>query len=244
MRVSVIIPVHNGEAVVGDALESVHRQTRLPEEVVVVDDGSMDRTAAVVKAFGGRVRFAHQRNQGPSVALNHGLGLARGEAVAFLDADDMWSEDKLELQVRLLEKDPSVDVVAGQTRWFRVHPVTGAFDVYPEDRVMLSLSCATMRRSVFEQVGSFDAKLPLYGFDSDWFLRAKEAGAKLVIHREVTLYYRRHAANVTNNQELDKRFYLNSIKRSLQRRRRLDEPVHPLSPWFGGSRQPIRLRPS
>lgn len=244
MKVSVVIPVYNGESLVGDALGSIRDQTRRPDEVVVVDDGSTDATAEVVRDFGGLVRYVYQENQGPTVALNHGLRIAEGEAIAFLDADDRWSDDKLELQVGLLEQDASIDIVAGQTRWFRRHPETGAVDVYPEDRLMLCLSSAIMRSSVFARVGTFDESLPLYGFDSDWFFRAKEANVNLVIHREVTLYYRRHDANVTNHRDLDRRYYLNSIRRSLERRRQSDHSVAAFSAWLGDDRELVRLRSS
>lgn len=244
MDVSAIIPVYNGESLVGDALNSIFAQTRLPGEVIVVDDGSTDSTAGVVQSYGDRVHYVFQDNRGPSAALNRGLELARGEMIAMLDADDAWTPDKLERQAGLLDKDPSVDMVAGMTRWFRTNPQTEAVETFPEDRAMLCLSCATMRKSVFDKVGAMASDLPLYGFDTDWFFRAKEAGANLVLHEEVTLLYRRHRANVTNNQGLDRRFFLNSIKRSLERRRRADHSVTPLSAWLDADEKPIQLRPS
>ena len=116
-RVSVIIPVHNRADLIGATLQSVLAQTRLPEEVFVIDDGSTDATAEVVAKFtqksggggiSGGIRLVRQENAGPSAARNHGLSLARGEYIAFLDADDLWLPRKLERQIAVLEAQPEV----------------------------------------------------------------------------------------------------------------------------------------
>lgn len=103
--VSVIIPTYNRSRLLSEAIESVIRQdvTDCELEVIVVDDGSTDNTADVVKSFGPRVRYIYQKNRGAGVARNHGIEVARGEWIAFLDSDDRWLPHKLSLQFRMLE---------------------------------------------------------------------------------------------------------------------------------------------
>jgi glycosyltransferase involved in cell wall biosynthesis len=106
--VSVVIPAYNAERWVGAAVRSVLAQTYANFEVLVVDDGSKDGTAVVAEAFGGPVRCIRQKNGGVSRARNHGAAQARGEFLAFLDADDDWLPAKLGTQVRRLLDRPEL----------------------------------------------------------------------------------------------------------------------------------------
>jgi glycosyltransferase involved in cell wall biosynthesis len=110
--VSVILPVFDREASVGRAIDSVLAQTHEPLELIVVDDGSTDGTREVLAGFGGRIVIAAQPHSGPYVARNHGLRLARGELVAFLDSDDAWLPHRLVAQLPLLGR-PEVGLVFG-----------------------------------------------------------------------------------------------------------------------------------
>lgn len=101
--VSVVIPAHDDERYVAEAIESVLGQTHREVEVIVVDDGSTDATASIARGFGEPVRCVVQANAGPSVARNRGLELARGEYVAFLDADDRFQPERVALLVEALE---------------------------------------------------------------------------------------------------------------------------------------------
>ena len=104
MTISVVIPAYNAEKYIGRAIDSVLGQSRVADEVIVVDDGSVDDTAAVVEGYGEKVRLIRQENAGASVARNRGIEAASGEWIAFLDADDEWLVDNLELQSALLER--------------------------------------------------------------------------------------------------------------------------------------------
>src|SRR5262245_10754564 len=97
--VSCIVPVYNGEAFLGEALASIRAQRHRPIEILVVDDGSTDGTAAVVMAADAGIRYMRQDNAGGAAARNRGIGMARGTFVAFLDADDLWPPEKLERQI-------------------------------------------------------------------------------------------------------------------------------------------------
>lgn len=111
VRVSVIIPAYNSARFLPDTLHSVLAQTYSDYEVIVVDDGSTDDTEAVVMAVGGPVRYLPQSNGGPSAARNAGIGAARGEFICFLDADDLWTPDKLVAQVDFMDRSPNVGLV-------------------------------------------------------------------------------------------------------------------------------------
>ncbi len=97
--VSAIIPVYNGEAFLADAVKSILKQNYQPLEIIIVDDGSTDSTAQVGARFGDAVRYHYQSNAGPPAARNKGLQMARGNVITFLDVDDLWRNDKLQLQI-------------------------------------------------------------------------------------------------------------------------------------------------
>lgn len=102
--ISVVIPAFNSERCISRAIESVLSQTFSDYEIIVVDDGSTDGTADIVKKFGSRVKYVYQQNAGPARARNAGLKIASGQWIAFLDADDEWLPDKLRQQVELLDR--------------------------------------------------------------------------------------------------------------------------------------------
>lgn len=110
-RVSVVIPTYNYARFVCNAVDSVLSQTYQDYEIIVVDDGSRDDTGDVLAPYGDLIRYIRQENAGPSTARNNGIGLARGEFIAFLDADDLWLPHKLENQVRFLDANPEFGMV-------------------------------------------------------------------------------------------------------------------------------------
>jgi len=116
LSVSVIIPTYNRATLIGAAIESVLGQSRRPEEILVIDDGSTDHTAAVLARFGTAIRVIRQANSGRSVARNVGLRNATGDAVIFLDSDDLLTPRAIELCANALETHPDVDVVYGDAQ--------------------------------------------------------------------------------------------------------------------------------
>ena len=94
-----MIPAFDAERYLGDAIESILRQTCPPVELIVVDDGSSDRTPEIALSFGDSVRCVRQPHSGIGAALNRGIAMAHGALLAFLDADDLWTENKLALQL-------------------------------------------------------------------------------------------------------------------------------------------------
>ena len=166
--VSVIIPSYNSAAYLSDAIDSVLNQTVAPLEVIVVDDGSTDETAQILERHRGRIVAITQENRGLSGARNRGIAAARGELIAFLDADDIWLPGKLEKQVACLAEHPTAGMVHSELFWWdeqtgerhrrdcRRHEFAGS--CYKEFflRAGIIPSTAIVRRECLEKVGDFD----------------------------------------------------------------------------------------
>src|SRR5208337_4612394 len=116
--VSVVIPAHNSRRYITQTLDSVLAQKHRPLEILVVDDGSTDSTTQLVSAYAREVRLIQQEQHGHPAARNTGIRAAAGEFLGFLDHDDLWSADKLELQLASFERDPSLDLVFGHIQNF------------------------------------------------------------------------------------------------------------------------------
>jgi SAM-dependent methyltransferase len=112
--ISVIIPAYKAAQTIGQAVRSVLAQTVRPDEILVIDDGSPDDLPAAVAEFGSAVTLIRQPNSGVAAARNRGVELARGELLAFLDADDYWEPHKLEKQLEILNSDPHIGIVASR----------------------------------------------------------------------------------------------------------------------------------
>lgn len=113
IKISAVIPAYNAERYIGRAIESVLAQTRPVDEIIVIDDGSTDNTAGVVRAFGDKVKLILKENGGVSIARNAGITAATGNWIAFLDADDEWLPDKTALQVQLLSRNSHLVWISG-----------------------------------------------------------------------------------------------------------------------------------
>jgi glycosyltransferase involved in cell wall biosynthesis len=220
-RVSVIVPVWNGERFLAEALDSIVVPSLAQVEVIVVDDGSSDGSGFIAGERAPLVRSVRQDHGGLPRARNRGLAEARGSLIAFLDADDLWSTDKLAVQLKALERRPDVEIALGRTR--RMWAAT-ALDASPgqvtlgEPELALSFGAALVRRAVFDRVGSFDETFT-YCDDWDWFMRAREMGVSIGVHSEVTLFYRRHDGNMTNDTGIGNHFFARMLRRSVERRR-------------------------
>ncbi len=224
--ISVIIPVYNGERFLAEAIESVLSQQYEPIELIVVDDGSTDDTPQVAKSFDD-VQYIHQTNQGPASARNAGVDLSQGELIAFLDADDLWLPNKLGLQLAHLLDNHSLELINGFTQLMMLsEDEAGRISFKPsfEPFFAPSLGSALVRRSVFAKVGCFDESLR-YCDDIDWYLRARETDIAVLFHQDVVQYYRQHEDNITREKQLNNRYLLRALKKSLDRRRSLVSDV-------------------
>jgi glycosyltransferase involved in cell wall biosynthesis len=114
--ISCIVPVFNGARYLREALESIFQQTYRPLEVIIADDGSTDGTVAVAQSYGDGITYLKQANAGPAAARNLGLSRARGEFVAFLDADDLWHVEKLDRQMARFQARSELDLCITHVR--------------------------------------------------------------------------------------------------------------------------------
>lgn len=195
--VSVIIPVYNGGRHLRAALESVFAQTYCPFEVIVVDDGSTDDSGAIPQSFPD-VRYIHQSNQGVAAARNHGIEAAQGEFFAFLDQDDLWTPDKLKLQIAHLLSHPDLGYSLTHQQFFlepgEALPSWFRKELFAEVHTGWVLGTLVVRRSAFERVGTFATGYSAAS-DGDWFFRAKAAGIAMDVVPELLLLKRIHGAN-------------------------------------------------
>ncbi len=237
-QVSVVIPVFNGEKFLAQAIKSVFAQNQPDVEILVVDDGSTDGTAAVAEKFGGAVRLIRQPNRGVSAARNHGIRLAQAEVLAFLDADDLFTPDKFALQLPRLRSNPAIDVVIGQMRNFQVSESGESSNQAPanpsDEALYLGFPCWLVRKSAFDKVGLLTEDLRV-AEDWDWLTRARECRVPLLIHRDVVLLRRIHGENTTKRHEGSGKYVLEVFRRSLARRRAENggsESLPPLATYF------------
>ncbi len=225
--VSVVIPAHNAVGTIGRALRSVAAQDYPAVEVIVVDDGSWDETLFAAVEASPDVRWIRQPNAGVSAARNTGIREARGEYIAFLDADDEWTDPgKTALQAEILQRDPEVGLVFsrmedvdtdGRTRGVKpAGPIGRDFRGLLEEGGHLPTSTVMVRRRCFETAGLFDERLRVYEDFDMWIRIAKDWG---IIELEGKLLgrYHRPCGLVKRNRVLlheSKLYLLEKILRS------------------------------
>lgn len=217
--ISIIIPVYNCKLYLREAIESVLGQTYSPTEIIVIDDGSTDGSVEVAEHFAPSVKYFHQPNAGVAAALNRGITVSTGSFLSFLDADDIWTPQKLEHQMDAIT-DTGVDMVFGQIEQFyspelnRLRASAGLVDGYSKCTLLIS-------RQSFSMVGPFNGQFQLGDF-IDWYLRATELGLKSLVLPEVVLLRRIHEGNMGIRHRGNRADYLRILKASLDRRRTCD----------------------
>ena len=219
--ISAIIVVRNGERFLQDALHSIAAQSRPPDEIIVVDGQSTDRTAEIAQAFAG-VRYLLQPDLGIANARNQALDAATGDFVAFLDADDMWTPDKLEAQLGFMLANPELQYTTTLLRLF-YEPGTPARQGFRDDGFAEGIEgrfpgTLLARRTVYVQVGPFDPAFSV-AFEVDWFARAQDAGIRSGLVEQVLLHKRIHADNHAMRRETFRREGFVVIQRTLARKR-------------------------
>jgi glycosyltransferase involved in cell wall biosynthesis len=222
-RISVIIPVYNSEVYLAEALNSVLNQRRQPDEVIVVDDGSTDNSRNTAHQFGGSIRYEyHPVNHGAATARNRGVELAQGEFLAFLDADDLWVEEKLALQVQAFNDNPDLDMVSGHVQQFHspeLHESIKQRIKIPQEVIRgQHVGAMLIRRDAFEKVGSFNSELKLAEF-IEWQARAMELGLKEFILPEIVMKRRLHKSSQGTYNRKHRIEYARVLKAALDRRR-------------------------
>jgi glycosyltransferase involved in cell wall biosynthesis len=253
-KVSVVIPTYNRVDKVQKGVESVLAQSFTDQEVIVVDDGSSDDTGQTLKrAFGDRIRYYFQSNQGVSVARNKGIEEARGEWVAFLDSDDLWEREKLEWQLKALERfGPQCGACYTDVRFFNHSETRTMFQLAHQNYrheatigvnsdvlrllvrpggagMVVCLSSFMARRDAMRQTGGFDPSL-LYSQDSEFMFRLAMLTGFCYVNRPLVLFDRspvenRHVGVSSAWNRLD--FFLQDSQLRLEGLSRLTEGQPP-----------------
>lgn len=198
--VSVVVAAYDAEEHVGEALRSVLEQDWRPLEIVVVDDGSTDRTAEIAASF-PHVRCLQQENRGPAAARNTAFAASRGTLVAVLDSDDLMAPGRLTRQAEHLLAHPEVGAVLGRQEWMN------APDWLPRDAVYGDLNgipvggAAMFRRDVLEAMGGYDSTFGR-GEDTDLLIRMREHGIAHDILPDVVLVRRYREGSLTGGRSI------------------------------------------
>jgi glycosyltransferase involved in cell wall biosynthesis len=232
MKLSVIIPAYNEDRLIASLLDKVI-EAKLPEgmdkEILVINDGSTDGTPALLESLARqhqdlapRVRVHRQENQGIGPARNACLERAEGNVIAFLDADDLWTDDSLENRAALLEADPTLDGAVGIVEQFLSPDIPpelkNQYVTPPDARVGRMAGSMLLRRRAFDMAGLFDPDVTM-GDTMDWVLRAESAGVTLGSVEKLVLRRRIHGTNFTVQNQGDQAGYLKVLKAHLDRQR-------------------------
>jgi glycosyltransferase involved in cell wall biosynthesis len=211
--VSVIIPTFNRDWIIRDAIDSVLGQTYPNFELLVVDDGSTDRTVEFLRTYDDRLRVIRQDNRGVSAARNCGIKASRGQLIAFLDSDDMWLPEKLAAQVSFFERHPHAKICQTEEVWIRngmrVNPRQKhrkrSGDIFEHSLALclVSPSAVMLRRELLDEVGLFDEALPACE-DYDLWLRVSCVIPVYLIDEKLTIKRGGHRDQLSRQHSLDK----------------------------------------
>lgn len=221
---SVVVPAYNAARTLSATLESMLRQSLPALEVIVVDDGSTDGTAEVARSFSS-VRVIAQRNGGTGSAFNTGVALARGDVLAFLDADDLWTPGAMQAQISSLCRNKEAHAVVGDMEEFVCtgETIHSAAHFVPRTRQTGWISGATaIRAASFQRVGPFNALDG--GHWIDWMDRARRAGLVFALSGELVLQRRLHSSSFTMSAKRGRNLLL-AAHEAIKRRRNDERPA-------------------
>lgn len=217
MKISVVIPAFNAASCITNAFDSVREQSITPFEVLITNDGSTDRTESVIKQYAEKnpqfpIDLAGQPNKGIGAARNNGLFRAKGDFVAFLDADDRWYPEKLEAVVGALSRNPDKDVIYhneihidinGKEKAKSYGKILGtAYDSLLFSNIRLSTSATVVRRSLSVKIGGFSQRMDFNSAeDYDFWLRLAKNGATFYYLDKILGEYRRSPTSISTRIE-------------------------------------------
>lgn len=220
--VSVIITTYNRKAFLKEALASVLHQDYKDKEIIVVDDGSTDGSEGVARDL--PVRYVWKENGGISSARNLGISLARGDYLAFLDADDLWKKEKLSVQMRLMGAEGS-GISYTDEIWLRNgrrlnqkkrhQKYSGLIYENCLPLCIISPSSAVIKRTIFDEVGLFDESLPVCE-DYDMWLRICCRYPVLFVPQPLIIKQGGHADQLSKSYEVMDRYRIKALVKILQ----------------------------
>jgi len=223
--VSVIIPTYNNASYIKETIDSVLNQSCRPDQVIVVDDGSTDDTENLVKRYQPRVDYLYQEHSGASTARNKGVEHANGLYIAFLDSDDLWEAEKLEIQMRCMHENSNADAVFSHIQNFYspdLDPAKQATLKAPLTPIAGYTPCSmVIKKEVITSIGPFDTGVIIGDF-MQWLLRARDAGIIEIMLPDVLVKRRIHGKNTTIVEKNLHTQYLDIVREALERRKKTD----------------------
>ncbi|MFO1037706.1 MAG: glycosyltransferase family A protein [Geminicoccaceae bacterium] len=219
LPVTCILPAHDSASFIALALASVLAQTQPPAEILVVDDGSTDGTAAIAAAVDPRITILRTDDQGPAAARNRGLAATSSPLVAFLDPDDLWLPDKLQRQQAALTRTGRRLALTHVESFWSGPPPPGAG--HPRTGIVPGYATPALlaERSLFDEIGPFDESL-WFADALDWLIRVEAAGHEIAMLPEALVRRRLHGNNLTTRRDADSRAeFLAVVHRRLRSRR-------------------------
>lgn len=225
LKISVVIPVHNHGRYLGEAIQSILAQTRPAAEIIVIDNCSTDDTADVAKSFLPRIRYLYEERKGLGEARNRGVEAAKGDFIAYLDADDIWFPEKLAVQVEAFAIRPGIDLVGAFVETF----YSPELDPEMRKRIRcppgplpgLAASALMAKRDVYDRVGLYETHWHV-GSDLNWLTRACDAGLETFIVPQVLIRRRLHSQNSGWREREYARERVLILKQAIDRRGAVD----------------------
>jgi glycosyltransferase involved in cell wall biosynthesis len=217
---SVVIPAYNASGTIREAIDSVLRQTMRPQEIVVVDDGSTDETAAVVASMAERITVVRQDNAGPGAATTAGLRRVSTPFVATLDADDLWLPGKIARQAARFAEDPGLAAVFTLARLFADGEAPDP-DGSGAVRRLWTRTTLLFRTAAAREVGDLVDLPGRLGEVIDWLARSRDLGHRHAMVEEVLALRRIRPGSLSHGRDADRRRgYLVAVHAALERRKR------------------------
>lgn len=227
-KVSIIIPTYNRAHFINEAIDSALAQNYQNVEIIVVDDGSTDETRVVLEGYGDKIHYLYQENQGVPAALNSGIERSSGQYLAFLDDDDIWFPEMLEVQVAYLEAHPEIGMVHAdilildetsddpRLKKRRLSRSIPSGYILPELIVknVIARPTVVVRRSCLDKVGLFDMEL-LSSEDYHLWLRVAKYFPITYIDRPLA-FYRLHTTNLTRDFAVQQQWHLKALEKMLR----------------------------
>jgi glycosyltransferase involved in cell wall biosynthesis len=231
-KVSIILPVYNGEKYLSETIDSIIEQTFADWEIVAVNDGSTDNSHSILQQYksnlGSKIKIIDQENSGVSVARNVAIDNSESEYLAFIDADDMWLPEKLEKQIKILDNNPDVALVYSDLLDLIENKTTRRKQILKRKLQrgyifeplfyfnFIALSSVVLRKEMIEKYGNFDSDYKIIQ-DYDLFLRIAEKNVIDYVD-ESLLIYRIHENNISGNMEAIERENFKLIEKWLKKK--------------------------
>lgn len=225
MRISVVMVVKNGEDYLPDAIESVLNQTLLPDEIIVVDGHSTDATPQIAQSY-SPVTFIKQSGRGLANARNCGIDDATGELVAFLDSDDIWIREKLQIQAELFNTRPDIQYAYSKLKLFleNGHHLRNGYNREMIENELKGRTPGTLmvKKSLFDKIGKFDPRYTI-ACDLEWFTRAADYNIPSAFISQSLLLKRLHSNNLSADADTNRREVFIALRESLERKKKMQK---------------------